>query len=69
MEKIRNFLVCGTGMMGCEIAQVLAEMEDLEVMVYDIKPIDVQAACRENMRLPRCLQRCWRKKSRDFGQS
>lgn len=44
MEKNQKLLVCGAGIMGCEIAQVFAEMGDSEVIVYDIKPMDVQEA-------------------------
>ena len=35
MKAIHKFLVCGGGMMGSAIAQILAAMDDAEVTVYD----------------------------------
>ena len=43
MSKIKNFLVCGGGMMGSAIAQILAGLDDAKVTVYDVFPVDVEA--------------------------
>lgn len=51
MRDIKKFLVCGGGMMGSAIAQILAGLEDAEVTVYDVYPIDVEAKVRGNMKL------------------
>ena len=49
MSKIKNFLVCGGGMMGSAIAQILAGLDDAKVTVYDVFPVDVEAKVRNNM--------------------
>lgn len=51
MSEINKFLVCGGGMMGSAIAQILAGMEGAEVTVYDVFPVDVEAKVRNNMKL------------------
>ena len=43
MSKIKNFLVCGGGMMGSAIAQILAGLDDAKVTVYDVFPVNVEA--------------------------
>lgn len=51
MRDIKKFLVCGGGMMGSAIAQILAGLEGAEVTVYDVFPVDVEAKVRNNMKL------------------
>lgn len=51
MREIKNFLVCGGGMMGSAIAQILAALEGVKVTVYDVFPVDVEAKVRNNMKL------------------
>ena len=51
MSDIKKFLVCGGGMMGSAIAQILAAMDGAEVTVYDVFPVDVEAKVRNNMKL------------------
>ena len=51
MSNIKNFLVCGGGMMGSAIAQILAGLDDAQVTVYDVFPVDVEAKVRSNMKL------------------
>ena len=51
MRDIKKFLVCGGGMMGSAIAQILAAMDGVEVTVYDVFPVDVAAKVRNNMKL------------------
>lgn len=51
MSDIRNFLVCGGGMMGSAIAQVLASLPDASITVYDVFPVDVESKIRNNMKL------------------
>ena len=51
MKDINKFLVCGGGMMGSAIAQILAGLDDAEVTVYDVYPVDVEAKVRNNMKL------------------
>ena len=51
MSKIKNFLVCGGGMMGSAIAQILAGLDDAKVTVYDVFPVNVEAKVRNNMKL------------------
>lgn len=51
MSDIKKFLVCGGGMMGSAIAQVLAGMDGAEVTVYDVFPVNVEAKVRNNMKL------------------
>ena len=42
MSEIKNFLVCGGGMMGSAIAQILAGLDDAKVTVYDVFPVNVE---------------------------
>ena len=51
MSKIKNFLVCGGGMMGSAIAQILAGLDGANVTVYDVFDVDVEAKVRGNMKL------------------
>ncbi len=51
MRDIKNFLVCGGGMMGSAIAQILAGLDGAQVTVYDVFPVDVEAKVRNNMKL------------------
>ncbi len=51
MSNITKFLVCGGGMMGSAIAQILAGMDGAEVTVYDVFPVDIEAKVRNNMKL------------------
>ena len=51
MRDIKKFLVCGGGMMGSAIAQILAGLEGVEVTVYDVFPVDIEAKVRNNMKL------------------
>lgn len=49
MQKVRHALVYGAGMMGKNIALVLTALPNVQVTVYDIRAVDVQAAVRENL--------------------
>lgn len=51
MRDIKKFLICGGGMMGSAIAQILAGLDGAEVTVYDVYPVDVEAKVRGNMKL------------------
>ena len=51
MKDIKKFLVCGGGMMGSAIAQILAGLDGAEVTVYDVFPVDIEAKVRGNMKL------------------
>lgn len=51
MKDIKKFLVCGGGMMGSAIAQILAGLDGAEVTVYDVFPVDVEAKVRNNTKL------------------
>ena len=51
MRDIKKFLVCGGGMMGSAIAQILAAMDDAQVTVYDVFPVDVGAKVRNKKKL------------------
>ena len=51
MRDIKKFLVCGGGMMGSAIAQILAGLDGAEVTVYDVYPVDIEAKVRSNMKL------------------
>ena len=48
MKDIKKFLVCGGGMMGSAIAQILAGLDDAEVTVYDVYPVDANTPCGRN---------------------
>lgn len=49
--EIKQVLVYGAGMMGKNIALVLSAMPSVKITVYDICPVDIKAAMRENLRL------------------
>ena len=51
MKDIKKFLVCGGGMMGSAIAQILAGLDGAQVTVYDVFPVDIEAKVRGNMKL------------------
>ena len=51
MRDIKKFLVCGGGMMGSAIAQIIAGLDGVEVTVYDVFPVDIEAKIRNNMKL------------------
>ena len=48
MKDIRNILVCGGGLMGKNIAYVMASNPEHNVTVYDLFPTDVYAGIRDN---------------------
>lgn len=48
MKEIRNILICGAGMMGKNIALVMAGNPAYQVALYDIYKTDVYAAIRYN---------------------
>lgn len=51
MKDIKNILICGGGMMGSAIAQVMAGLNDVKITVYDKFPVDIEAKIRNNMKL------------------
>ena len=51
MKTIKNILICGGGMMGSAIAQVMASLNDVKITVYDKFPVDVEGKIRSNMKL------------------
>lgn len=51
MKDIKKILICGGGMMGSAIAQVLAGLDDVTITVYDKFPVDIEAKIRNNMKL------------------
>ncbi len=48
MKTIKNILICGGGMMGKNIAFVMASNPAYQVAVYDIYPTDIEAGIRTN---------------------
>ena len=48
MKEIKNILICGAGMMGKNIAFVMASNPAYQVALYDINPTDVAAGIRIN---------------------
>ncbi len=48
MKEIKNILICGAGMMGKNIAFVMASNPAYQVTLYDIYPTDVAAGIRIN---------------------
>ncbi len=48
MKEIKNILICGAGMMGKNIAFVMASNPVYQVTLYDIYPNDVAAGIRTN---------------------
>ncbi len=51
MKEIKKIGICGGGMMGSAIAQVMAGLGDVSIIVYDVYPVDVEAKIRSNMKL------------------
>ncbi len=51
MKEIKKIGICGGGMMGSAIAQVMAGLGDVTVTVYDVYPVDVESKIRSNMKL------------------
>ena len=51
MKEVKKILICGGGMMGSAIAQVLAGLDDVTITVYDKFPVDIEAKIRNNMKL------------------
>ncbi|MCD8231902.1 MAG: 3-hydroxyacyl-CoA dehydrogenase family protein [Clostridiales bacterium] len=51
MKEVKNITICGGGMMGSAIAQVMAGLGDVSIIVYDKFPVDVAAKIRSNMKL------------------
>ncbi|MCD8300696.1 MAG: 3-hydroxyacyl-CoA dehydrogenase family protein [Clostridiales bacterium] len=51
MAKLKNYLVCGGGMMGSAIAQILAGLDGAHITVYDVYPVDIEAKVRLNTKL------------------
>lgn len=50
MREIRKILVYGAGMMGKNIALVLSSMPNVQVLVYDIRQVDMKTAMRDNLK-------------------
>ena len=48
MKDIKYILICGAGMMGKNIAYVMASNPNFQVGVYDLYPTDVEAGIRTN---------------------
>ncbi len=48
MADIKNILICGAGMMGKNIAFVMASNPDFQVALYDLYETDVEAGIRTN---------------------
>lgn len=51
MKDIKKILICGGGMMGSAIAQVLAGLDGVSITVYDKFPVDIESKIRNNMKL------------------
>lgn len=51
MKEVKRILICGGGMMGSAIAQVMAGLDDVTITVYDKFPVNVEAKIRNNMKL------------------
>lgn len=51
MKEIKNFLVCGAGMMGCAIAQIFASMEGTTVTLHNHREKNIEELIRANMKL------------------
>ena len=49
MNSIKNILICGAGMMGKNIAFVMASNPAYQVALYDIYPTDVEAGDRKSV--------------------
>lgn len=48
MNGIKNILICGAGMMGKNIAFVMASNPEFQIALYDIYPTDAAAGIRTN---------------------
>lgn len=48
MPKIKNALVYGAGMMGKGIAQVLSARPGINIIVYDVRPVDLCAVLQQS---------------------
>ena len=48
MKNIKYILICGAGLMGKNIAYVMASNPEFEVGVYDLYDTDVHAGIRTN---------------------
>ncbi len=51
MKEVKRILICGGGMMGSAIAQVLASLDDVTITVYDKFPVNIEAKIRSNTKL------------------
>lgn len=51
MKDVRKVLICGGGMMGSAIAQVMGAVDGISITVYDKYPVDVESRIRNNMKL------------------
>ncbi len=51
MKDIKTVGICGGGMMGSAIAQVMSGLGDVTINIYDVYPVDVEAKIRNNMKL------------------
>ena len=50
MKDIKNVLVVGGGLMGKNIAYVVSSVAEYQVVIYDVRPVDVQDGIRQNTR-------------------
>ncbi|BAK46210.1 MAG: 3-hydroxyacyl-CoA dehydrogenase family protein [Lachnospiraceae bacterium] len=50
MKEIKNFVICGGGMMGCAIAQVFCTIPDAQVTIWNHREKDIAGMIRQNMK-------------------
>ena len=50
MKELKNFVICGGGMMGCAIAQVFCNIEGAEVTIWNHREKDIASMIRQNMK-------------------
>lgn len=50
MKDLKNFVICGGGMMGCAIAQVFCTIEGAEVTIWNHRQKDIGSMIRQNMK-------------------
>ena len=50
MKDLKNFLICGGGMMGCAIAQVLCNIEGAQITIWNHRQKDIASMIRKNMK-------------------
>lgn len=50
MKDLKNFVICGGGMMGCAIAQVFCTIDDAEVTIWNHRQKDIASMIRQNMK-------------------